>query len=359
MATVHFWLRHEIKPFEQRTPLLPENAKVLLDAGHKVTVEKSTTRCRTDAEYATVGCTMVEAETWPQAPQDAVILGLKELPENDQPLKHNHVFFAHCYKGQAGSADLLKRFKNGNGHIWDIEFMNNEQGRRIAAFGRAAGIVGMAVGLIAWANRQLQPNQLCAALDTAPSYKELVKRVTDLLHQAKEKCGHFPSIIVVGALGRCGGGACWFAEQCGLSVTKWDLEETKAGGPFAEVIQHDIFLNTIYLTSKIPPFITNELISQEKRKLSIVVDVSCDATNPNNPVPIYNSCTNFASPCLRVLSHVTNPVDVIAIDHLPSLVPAESSKEFADDLLPHLLQFPSSYPWKCTAKWFHEKVAII
>jgi saccharopine dehydrogenase (NAD+, L-lysine-forming) len=100
MATpVHYWLRHEIKPFEQRTPLLPENAKALLDAGFKVTVEKSPTRCRTDAEYAAVGCTLVEKETWPQAPSDAVILGLKELPENDEPLKHNHVFFAHCYKG--------------------------------------------------------------------------------------------------------------------------------------------------------------------------------------------------------------------------------------------------------------------
>lgn len=358
--SIHYWLRHEIKPFEQRTPLLPESAKALLDAGHKVTVEKSPTRCRTDSEYAAAGCTLVDSETWPSAPKDAVILGLKELPENDEPLSHNHVFFAHCYKGQAGSQELLRRFKKGNGRIWDIEFMNNEQGRRVAAFGRAAGIVGMAVGLIAWANRQLHPTELCPPLlDTAPSYTELVKRVSALLAQAKEKCGRLPNSIVLGALGRCGGGACWFAEQCGLTVTKWDLQETKVGGPFEEIVQHDIFLNAIYLASKIPPFVTTELISRETRKLSIIVDVSCDTSNPNNPIPIYNTCTTFPSPSVRVFNHPTNPVDVIAIDHLPSLVPAESSKEFADDLLTHLLQFPSSYPWKCTGKLFEEKVALV
>jgi len=274
-------------------------------------------------------------------------------------LKHNHVFFAHCYKGQAGSEDLLRRFKTGGGNIWDIEFMNNEQGRRIAAFGRAAGIVGMATGLIAFAYRHILPNALCPPLETAPSYGELVKRVTALLNQAKEKIGRYPSIIVIGALGRCGGGACWFAEQCGLTVTKWDLQETKLGGPFPEVIQHEIFLNAIYLTTKIPPFVNTEILGKPDRKLSVVVDVSCDATNPNNPVPIYNTCTSFPTPTVRVLEHPSNPVDVIAIDHLPSMVPSESSKEFADDLLPHLLQFPTGYPWTTTQKLFKEKVALV
>jgi len=352
-------LRHEIKPFEQRTPLLPENAKVLLDAGHKVAVEESPTRCRQNSEYAAVGCTMVKQETWTTAPPDAIILGLKELPENDEPLRHNHVFFAHCYKGQAGSQELLKRFKTGGGNIWDIEFMNNEQGRRVAAFGRAAGIVGMATGLIAWAHLQLSPGALCPALETAPSYSVLVTRVSALLNQAKEKSGRFPSSIVIGALGRCGSGACWFAEQCGLAVTKWDMQETKNGGPFAEVINHDIFLNAIYLMTKIPPFVDKEILNKEGRKLSVVVDVSCDATNPNNPVPIYSTCTTFPSPTVRVLEHATNPVDVIAIDHLPSMVPSESSKEFADDLLPHLLQFPTGYPWQTTKKIFQEKSAHV
>lgn len=29
---------------------------------------------------------------------DAIIVGLKELPEGDFPLVHSHIFFAHIYK---------------------------------------------------------------------------------------------------------------------------------------------------------------------------------------------------------------------------------------------------------------------
>lgn len=48
-------------------------------------------------------------------------------------------------------------------------------------------------------------------------------------------------------------------------------------------------------------------------------------------------------------------LDVIAIDHLPSLVPSESSKEFVDALLPHLLQFPNSPVWDGALKLFEQK----
>jgi hypothetical protein len=31
---------------------------------------------------------------------------------------------------------------------------------------------------------------------------------------------------------RCGGGAVEALEACGVEVAKWDIEETKKGGPF-------------------------------------------------------------------------------------------------------------------------------
>jgi hypothetical protein len=43
-SNMHIWLRDEVKPFEQRSPLTPETASVLLKEGYKVTVEKSKTR---------------------------------------------------------------------------------------------------------------------------------------------------------------------------------------------------------------------------------------------------------------------------------------------------------------------------
>ena len=60
------------------------------------------------------------------------------------------------------------------------------------------------------------------------------------------------------------------------NILKWDLAETAAGGPFQEVADADIFINTIYLNSPIPPFITPEMLAKPGRRLSVVCDVSCD-----------------------------------------------------------------------------------
>lgn len=89
-----------------------------------------------------------------------------------------------------------------------------------------------------------------------------------------------------------------------VDIVKWDLNETAKGGPFSEILDVDIFVNCIYLNSKIPSFIDRDQITAagNQRKLSVVVDVSCDTTNPFNPVPIYNINTTFSAP--------TVPVDV-------------------------------------------------
>jgi hypothetical protein len=101
----------------------------------------------------------VEEGSWKKAPRDAIILGLKELPEDvrgphntlhrtiihdlfidgyicvfiylcvralsswnlssprgcvvrhqDDPIKHKHVYFAHVFKGQKGAEKVLKRY---------------------------------------------------------------------------------------------------------------------------------------------------------------------------------------------------------------------------------------------------------
>ena len=87
-------------------------------------------------------------------------------------------------------------------------------------------------------------------------------------------------------------------------IIKWDMAETAKGGPFQEILDVDIFVNCIYLASKIPPFVTKEQIiaAGKSRRLDVVVDVSCDTTNPFNPIPIYSINTTFSEP--------TVPVDV-------------------------------------------------
>mgnify|MGYP001758506190 FL=1 len=70
----------------------------------------------------------------------------------------------------------------------------------------------------------------------------------------------------------------------------------------------------------------------------MIVDVSCDTTNPNNPIPVYSINTTFEKPTVPVEG--AKNLEVISIDHLPSLLPREASEAFSHDLLPSLLQLP-------------------
>jgi len=138
------------------------------------------------------------------------------------------------------------------------------------------------------------------------------------------------------------------------------MAETASGGPFAEILDVDIFVNCIYLNSSIPPFVTRESLSaQEDRRLSVIVDVSCDTTNPFNPIPIYNSITTFDKPVLEVeVGLGKKNISVVAIDHLPTLLPREASEQFSANLLPSLLELPkrsSSRVWREAEALFKEK----
>lgn len=85
-------------------------------------------------------------------------------------------------------------------------------------------------------------------------------------------------------------------------IVKWDMAETAKGGPFQEILDVDVFVNCIYLSSRIEPFLTQGQINAagQNRRLSVVVDVSCDTTNPFNPIPVYNVNTTFDRPTVPV-----------------------------------------------------------
>lgn len=59
-------------------------------------------------------------------------MGLKELPEEDFPLEHVHVTFAHCFKQQGGWEKVLSRWSRGKGTLLDLEFLTDDKGRRVA-----------------------------------------------------------------------------------------------------------------------------------------------------------------------------------------------------------------------------------
>jgi saccharopine dehydrogenase (NAD+, L-lysine-forming) len=326
-----------------------------------------------------IGCTLAPHSSWPQAPLDTLIIGLKELPVEKTPLPHTHIQFAHCYKQQGGWAEVLERFyvAEPQGTLYDLEFLQDASGRRVAAFGFHAGFTGAAVGALALAAQQ--DGGRLGTLKPYPNEDALVSEVKGKIAEVETNLGRPVRALVIGALGRCGRGAVDLLSRAGVTecvrtcpnayadvgilaktCSSGTWQRQRRAGPSrncwtvrapwrcsascAQMAQTvDIFVNCIYLASKIPHFLTTDFIESAgpKRPLAVVVDVSCDTTNPHNPIPIYSINTTFDKPTVDVpLASEAPLLTVCSIDHLPTLLPREASEAFSADLLPSLLQLP-------------------
>ncbi len=319
------WVRAEERADEARVGLTPEGAADLLAAGVTVTVEESRQRAIPIDGYRDVGCAIAPEGSWRRAPADALILGLKELPEDGTPLVHRHIMFGHAYKGQSAGRVLLDRFRAGGGALYDLEYLVDDAGRRVAAFGYWAGYAGAAISLLA-----LAAQAGGCGLGPVARYADRAAMQADV---ALRLGNARPRVLVIGALGRVGTGAADLCTALGLPVIRWDMAETAHGGPFPEVLAHEVFLNCILARPGCPVFVPADA-GGRPRALRVVGDIACDPTSDFSPVRVYDRATDWAAPVIRV--HDAPPLDVMAIDNLPALLPVESSEDFAGQLLPYL-----------------------
>jgi saccharopine dehydrogenase (NAD+, L-lysine-forming) len=322
----HLWVRAEQRPNEDRVGVTPDGVAALIAAGLRVTVEESSVRAIPIEGYRAAGAEIAPENSWPDAPRDAIIFGLKELPDDGTPLPHRHIMFGHAYKGQADGRVLLDRFKAGGGTLYDLEYLVDADGRRVAAFGYWAGYAGAAVALLCWAAQQR--GQICGPVAAYPNANALLADLQSRLPATR------PSAIVIGALGRVGTGARDLCRAMGVPTTDWDMAETAHGGPFPEVLAHDIFLNCIFASPGTPVFVPASALTGARR-LSVIGDIACDPGSDFSPIKVYDRTTSWDVPALRVAAAPV--LDVTAIDNLPSLLPLESSEDYAGQLLPTLL----------------------
>lgn len=349
------WLRSETKPFEERVALTPSQTKDLLDRGHRVVVEESPLRIIPIEEYAKAGCEIVAEHSWRNnAPLDATIFGLKELETRDFPLPHRHIHFAHVFKDQDGSADFLGRLHFAGGKLFDLEYLTDESGKRVAAFGVWAGFTGAALGLDLWIAQKLKLNMNeRGPLTSFESSDALVDVMKARLSDVREER---PKVLIIGARGRCGQGAQDFFNKIGIEATLWGSNETKGRSHMSEILDYDLLVNCALMTFKAEPWLTREMFDGSQRLVAIS-DVSCDPTGPCNPLPIYGQATTMDRPAVY---DNQRGYAVTAIDHLPSLLPRESSEDFAGQLYPHLLDYMEGHlmhgPWERALNRFYKTV---
>lgn len=338
-AELTLWLRAESRTDERRTPLVPEDVAKLVTGGIEVVVEKSAHRVFPDAEYAAVGARLADTGSWPDAPEAAVVLGLKELPAEPYPLRHRHVFFGHAYKDQPGARLLLDRFAAGGGALLDLEYLTDDSGRRLAAFGYWAGYVGAALAVLQHAGTLDPPLR-------PGSREELDRRLAEV-------AAGQPRTLVLGALGRSGTGARDALETAGVPVTGWDVAETRQLDR-AAMLDHQVLVNTVLTTQPTRPYLTVEDLA-EPHRLSVLCDVTNDVGSPYNLFPLYTETTSWQEPVLQVPG---TDLALIAIDNLPSLLPREASTSFSAELVDPVAGLRTdSAPWRRCLALFREHVA--
>ncbi len=336
-------MRHEVRATERRAPIVPADARRLVDEGFELTVEDSPQRAFALEDYRAAGCRIAPAGSWVGAPEDTVIVGLKELPESPPALRHRHIFFGHAYKGQAGAQELLERFRSGGGILLDVEYLVDGQGRRLVAFGYWAGYVGAALAVLHHRGRLTAPL-------SPMSRPEL---------DAELAAAADPSTaLVIGALGRSGRGAVDALQTAGITATQWDLAETRQLDK-AALLDHDILVNCVLTSAPIPPFLTAADLADladPARRIEVVSDVTCDVTSDCNVLPVNDATTTWDEPVRRLTDGAEGDrhVDIVAIDNLPSLLPAEASLAFSADLLEQMLTLGSEDPaWQRALQTFH------
>jgi saccharopine dehydrogenase (NAD+, L-lysine-forming) len=324
-----FWLRAETKENEFRRALTPDSCKKIIEAGHKVTVEDWKDSIIPTSKYQEVGCEIVPEHSWMEAPKDTIVVGLKALSNAPSQYIHTHIYFAHCYKEQDGWSELLSKFKTGEGKIIDLEFMVDDNGRRTNAFGYWAGYVGASLGALY--AKCSDSNDVTKKLQAQKQFPDK----QDLLDFVKNNTTGPGSGIIIGRSGRSGTGAYDFLSSLGWKVTGWDMEETKKGGPFKEILEHDLFVNCVLAMKPMAPFITKDLVSTPGHNLKMISDVSCDPDSDCNMVPLYEKATTLSEPIVKV----TEQTSLTAIDNLPSILPKESSYDFSSQLENYIINY--------------------
>ena len=305
----NIFLRSEINKSELRSPLSPDDIKLLINNGFIIYVEKSEHRIFIDSDYENCGAILTNKK-WYEMDNHFLIIGLKELDNLEYLNNHTHIYFSHSYKNQNNSNKLLKAFINSNSILYDFEyFIDPRFQTRFISFGFYAGIVGGMLGIKQYiedmTSVQLWKNE--EEMINTIEYKEYFK---DL------------KIALIGYNGNCGKGVEYILNKiCNeFNITYIGRNDSKS-----ELYNYDIVYNCIKLDKDYNEVWIDENNINLFNKKIIIVDISRDSYKDNNPIKLYIEPTEWSNPVLKYNEHI----NIIAIDNLPSLLPYDSSIYFS------------------------------
>src|SRR5512133_664345 len=137
-------LRETRNPPDRRVPLTPPQIVALEELYPEVEffVQPSDYRCYSNEEYEYLDIPLKE-----DLRDCDILMGVKEIDRRTFIHGKTYLFFAHVVKKQPHNGEMFRAMAEKKLTLIDYELMTTDEGRRIVAFGRYAGIVGAYNGL--------------------------------------------------------------------------------------------------------------------------------------------------------------------------------------------------------------------
>lgn len=357
-------IREGKTPPDKRVALTPKHCAELIQRFPQIdlTVQRSPIRAFTDDEYAAAGITLTD-----DLSDREIIIGVKEVPIDKLIPDKAYLFFSHTTKKQPYNKALLQAIVDKGITLMDHELLENEEGHRVIAFGRYAGLVGAYNGLRAYAQQEL-------GVSLKPAHECHDKAEM----QAQLRDVPFPKSmrIILSGTGRVGGGAVEVLTEAGFEdVSLSAIESGKHEGPcfhaldtddmyvskssgvydknefYADPSGYDSLLAGIlaaadmyiachYWNPKGPMLLTNDDL-RGLPNLKIIADISCDI---KRPLASTLRASTIAEPFYgydpvseqETVFGTQGSIGIMAVDNLPCELPRDSSLAFGQQFIDHV-----------------------
>lgn len=358
-------VRETKNPPDRRVPFTPSQCRKLLDSYPplEIVVQPSDYRCYGNEEYAAEGIVLAE-----DLSDCSVLMGVKEVKINALLDGKTYFFFSHTAKKQPYNRELLRSLVRKGIRMADYEYLTNENGLRVVAFGRWAGVVGAYNGLRGQGlmNKAFLMKPAHECFDLEEVHMELKK-----VKLGKKR------ILVTGG-GRVAGGALEILEEAGVRelspdefleneydhavytrLDPWHYTRRKDGKAFdfAHFVAHpgeyensilpyasrcDILMACHFWDPSSPVMLAREDLASGEIPISLVADISCDI---DGPIASTIRASTIASPFYGFnpeSGKETDPFEkgsicVMAVDNLPGELPRDASADFGEALLEHVV----------------------
>ena len=352
-------------PVDRRTPLTPHQAREVVEKfGVEVVAQSSDVRTFRDEEYSKFGIQVVNS-----LGDCDVILGVKEVPIEMLIPEKMYFFFSHTIKKQSYNRKLLQAILNKKITLVDYEPLTNENGMRVIAFGRWAGIVGAYNGLWTYGRRY-------NLFDIRRAYE--CHDYDDLKSELKKI--QLPQIkIVVTGGGRVAKGAMEILHNVGIrkvtpavfinerfseavftQLNTRDYTRKKGAGNFersefysnperyeSDFLKYtrwaDILIAGAYWDPKAPVLFDRYDVLDSAFRTKIIADITCDI---NGSIPSTKKPSTIDDPIYdfnpsedkieQALSDEAN-ITVMSVDNLPCELPRDASESFGKDMIENVL----------------------